>query len=83
MDEFAETLRRINSMEASWRELDDSGLEAAVAELRRRAQTWCDPDAWMLEVFAAIRELAHRSIGLRPFDEQLTAGLAALYHIAV
>jgi preprotein translocase subunit SecA len=76
VDEFAETLRRINSMEASWRELDDSGLEDAVAELRRRAQTERDPDAWMLEVFAAIRELAHRSIGLRPFDEQLTAGLA-------
>ncbi len=63
-------------MDRDWRDLDDGALREIAGGLRGRAESGVDPEDLILEVSAAVRELAHRTIGLRPFDEQLAAGLA-------
>ena len=74
--EFAESLSSILAMEKEWREIDDGALPELAGGLRERAESGVDPEGLILEVSAAVRELARRTIGLRPFDEQLAAGLA-------
>ena len=45
-------------------------------EVRARVRAGAPLDAVTEELFALVRELARRALGLRPFDEQLIAGLA-------
>ena len=75
-ESFSGPLERINAMEASWRGLDDLELHDRIAELRRRGEEEADHAGFVPEVFAAVRELARRTLGMRPFDEQVVAGLA-------
>ncbi len=63
-------------MEQTWRDLGDDALEEIAGGLHGRARSGSDPEGLLLETFAMVREVAHRSIGLRPFEEQLAAGLA-------
>jgi len=74
--EYAEQLSRIHAMEQAWRDLGDDALREIAGGLRGRAQSGSDPEGLLLDAFATVRELAHRTIGLRPFDEQIAAGLA-------
>jgi preprotein translocase subunit SecA len=73
---YAERLRSIGALESSWRKLDDAALDRAVHGLRDATARGIERGGWELEVYAAVREIARRNIGLRPFDEQLAAGLA-------
>jgi preprotein translocase subunit SecA len=66
----------IERSEAQLRQLDDRQLREKVAALRRHVEDG-EPVAPLTNPFFALyREAARRTLGLRPFDEQIIAGLA-------
>ncbi len=77
------TLRRlerfahaINQLEDDFKELTDEELKNETHELRERYSAGESLDDMLPEAFAAVREAASRTIGLRPFDVQLMGGAA-------
>ena len=54
----------------------DERLGRWAGELRARVRGGAPLDELTEELFALVRELARRELGIRPFDEQLIAGLA-------
>ena len=73
---YGEDLRRINDVKAVMASLSDARLDALVLGLREGIQARPGSEDLRVELFAAVREAARREIGLRPFDEQIGAGLA-------
>ncbi|RAP42178.1 preprotein translocase subunit SecA [Rhodovulum viride] len=66
---------RINALEPEFQALDDDGLKAKTAELRRRIAEGEALDDLLPEAFANCREGARRALGLRAFDVQLVGGI--------
>ncbi|HZS08206.1 MAG TPA: accessory Sec system translocase SecA2 [Blastocatellia bacterium] len=54
----------------------DERLRAIAASLKGMAQQGTELDELLVEVFALVREAAHRALGMRPFDVQVMAGVA-------
>jgi preprotein translocase subunit SecA len=69
------TLAAINAREAAMRAAGDGRLRRTADELAARLPAANDHDA-LVELFALARDAARRTIGLRPFDVQILAGLA-------
>jgi len=69
-------LAEINEIEAGLTERSDDDLRERGRALCRRARAGEPLDALRIALFALARECARRTIGLRPFDEQVVAGLA-------
>ena len=65
----------INAREAGMRALDDDGLKAKTAEFKARLAKDANLDELLPEAFALVREAAHRNLGQRHFDVQLTGGI--------
>ena len=77
------TLRRleryahaINQLEDDFKELTDEELKSETAALRERYSAGESLDDMLPEAFAAVREAARRTLGMRPFDVQLMGGAA-------
>ncbi|MCC6270965.1 MAG: preprotein translocase subunit SecA [Microbacteriaceae bacterium] len=77
------TLRRleryahaINQLEDDFKELTDEELKNETHELRERYSAGESLDDMLPEAFAAVREAARRTLGMRPFDVQLMGGAA-------
>ncbi|MBB5632620.1 preprotein translocase subunit SecA [Cryobacterium mesophilum] len=77
------TLRRlerfanaINQLEDDFKELTDEELKNETHELRERYSAGESLDDLLPEAFAAVREAAVRTLGMRPFDVQLMGGAA-------
>ena len=77
------TLRRlaayanaINELEDAFSELSDEELRNETAEFRERYANGETLDDLLPEAFAAVREAAKRTLGLRHFDVQLMGGAA-------
>ena len=77
------TLRRlkhyaeaINDLEPAFEELDDDELRHETVELRERYSNGESLDDLLPEAFAAVREAAKRTLGMRHFDVQLMGGAA-------
>ncbi|MFD1720071.1 preprotein translocase subunit SecA [Amnibacterium endophyticum] len=77
------TLRRlqrivgqVNNLEDEFTQLTDEDLRNETAELRERYSNGESLDDLLPEAFAAVREAARRTIGLRPFDVQVMGGAA-------
>ncbi|GBD11561.1 Protein translocase subunit SecA [bacterium HR23] len=68
-------VERINALEPSFQALSDSALRAKGEEFRGRVASGESLDALLPEVFAAVRESARRTIGLRHFDVQIIGGI--------
>ncbi|WP_156762205.1 preprotein translocase subunit SecA [Microbacterium karelineae] len=68
----------VNDLEESYTELTDDELRGETAELRARFEKGESLDDLMPEAFAAVREAAKRTLGMRPYDVQVMGG-AALY----
>ncbi|MCX7680547.1 MAG: SEC-C metal-binding domain-containing protein [Anaerolineae bacterium] len=66
---------RINALEPYFQALDDAQLRAKTDEFRRRLEQGETLDDLLVEAFAAVREAARRTIGLRPYDVQLIGGI--------
>jgi preprotein translocase subunit SecA len=66
---------QINALEESFVALSDDDLRGKTEEFRSRIEQGASLDDLLPEAFAAVREAAKRSIGLRPFDVQLVGGM--------
>ncbi len=68
-------VERINALEPEFEALDDAQLRAKSGEFRQRLESGETLDDIMVEAFAAVREAAKRSIGMRHYDVQLIGGI--------
>jgi preprotein translocase subunit SecA len=68
---LAQQANYVTSLEPDFERLSDAELAAKTAEFRQRLENGESLDELSFEVFAAVREAARRSIGLRPFDVQI------------
>ncbi|MEM7276686.1 MAG: DEAD/DEAH box helicase, partial [Pseudomonadota bacterium] len=72
---YHKAVRRINDLEPAMQALDDAALGAKTQEFRERFKQGEDLDALLPEAFAATREAAWRTLGMRHFDVQLIGGM--------
>ena len=68
------SVQRINELEPSFRALSDEALRGKTVEFRQRLAQGATLDTLLPEAFAAVREAAQRTLGLRHFDVQLIGG---------
>jgi preprotein translocase subunit SecA len=66
----------VNQLEDDFQELTDDELRNETSELRERYANGETLDDLLPEAFAAVREAAVRTLGMRPFDVQLMGGAA-------
>jgi preprotein translocase subunit SecA len=66
----------VNALEPDFQQLSDEELKHETASLRERFAKGETLDDLLPEAFAAVREAAKRTIGLRPFDVQIMGGAA-------
>ncbi len=67
---------RINELEASVKALDDDALKAKTPEFRQRIANGESLDDILPEAYAAVREAARRTLGMRHYDVQMIGGIA-------
>ena len=73
---FLQTAERILSREKELAHLSDDRLRGLMAALRPRFRVQRDTPADREQAFAILREVAARTVGLRPYREQVAAALA-------
>src|SRR6185312_15825864 len=66
---------KVNSHEAAMKKLSDAELRELTVKFRERLGKGETLDALLPEAFAAVREAASRSIGMRHYDVQLIGGI--------
>ncbi|MGH3023019.1 MAG: preprotein translocase subunit SecA, partial [Gaiellaceae bacterium] len=66
----------IASLEPDFEKLSDADLAAKTAEFRQRLENGESLDELAFETFAAVREAAKRSLGMRHFDVQAMGAIA-------
>src|SRR5919201_3699466 len=71
LKKLAEQADYITSLEPDFEALSDEELAGKTVEFRQRLENGEDLDELVFEAYAAVREAAKRSLGLRPFDVQL------------
>jgi len=69
------TVEIINSMEPQMQALSDEELKAKTAYFKARLANGETLDAILPEVFAVVREVSRRLLGMRHFDVQLIGGM--------
>jgi preprotein translocase subunit SecA len=65
----------INALEPTMAAMDDATLAAQTPKLRALLTEGATLDDILPEAFATVREVARRTLGLRPFDVQLIGGI--------
>jgi len=65
----------INALESTFESLDEDQLRAKTGELRQCLAHGETLEDILIEAFAAVREAAKRTIGLRHYDVQLIGGI--------
>ena len=73
--QYSKIVDKINSFEEGIQALDDDALRAKTDEFRQRYNDEETLQGLLPEVFAVAREAALRTLGMRPFDEQLIGGM--------
>jgi len=68
-------VNKINELESEFEQLSDDELRAKTDEFKARLKAGISLDELLPEAFAAVREAAKRTIGLRHFDVQLMGGV--------
>lgn len=72
---FRKEVKKINALEPEYEALSDEALRAKTASFKARLEQGEILDALLVEAFAAVREAAKRTLGLRHFDVQLLGGM--------
>jgi len=67
-------VQQINDLEPQISAWTDEQLQAKAAEFRQRAKSGENLDKILVEVFAVVREVGKRTLGMRLFDVQLIGG---------
>src|ERR671927_1176607 len=75
LKKLAEQADYMTSLEPDFEALSDEELAGKTAEFRQRLENGEDLDELVFETYAAVREAAKRSLGLRPFDVQLMGAM--------
>src|SRR5215211_6903265 len=65
----------VTSLEPDFEALSDEELMGKTAEFKERLENGEELDDLVFEAFAAVREAAKRTLGLRPFDVQLMGAI--------
>src|SRR5919106_681695 len=65
----------VASLEPDMKALSDAELAAKTVEFKQRLENGEDLDELVFEAFAAVREAARRSVGMRPFDVQVMGAI--------
>jgi preprotein translocase subunit SecA len=81
IEEYAETVAYINSLEPQFEAYDDERLRSMTDEFRRRLIMGETLDDLLPEAFAVVRETSKRTLGQRHYDVQLIGGIAL--HIGI
>ncbi len=68
-------LEQVNALEDEMKRLSDAQLAAKTQEFRARLEEGETLDDLLPEAFAVVREVAHRKVGLRPYDVQVLGGV--------
>jgi preprotein translocase subunit SecA len=72
---LAEQADYIATLEPDFESLSDSDLAAKTAEFKQRIENGEDVDELVFEAYAAVREAAKRSLGMRHFDVQVMGAI--------
>src|SRR5918912_2797082 len=75
MKRLADQAAYITSLEPDFEALSDEELAGKTVEFRERLENGEELDELVFEAYAAVREAAKRSLGLRPFDVQLMGAI--------
>jgi len=73
--ELSVILGEINRLEPEMAALTDDGLRAKTPYFKEKLQRGAHLDDILPEAFAAAREAARRTVGMRPFDVQIIGGI--------
>lgn len=74
VDNVAPIIKSVNDLETKYQDLTDEELKAHAREFRERARGGESLDKLLPEVFAVVREVSKRTLGMRQFDVQLIGG---------
>ncbi|MEM9043098.1 MAG: preprotein translocase subunit SecA [Pseudomonadota bacterium] len=69
------TVQAVNALEPEYEKLSDEQVRAKTDEFKKRLEAGETLEDILPEAFAAVREAAKRTLGLRPFDVQIIGGL--------
>ena len=69
-------VQQINSREADFAGLGDDALRKMLDDIRQEIVDGASKDAFLVDVFALVREAAKRTLGQRHFDVQIMGGIA-------
>jgi len=72
---LAEQAAYVTSLEPDFEALSDAELAGKTAELKQRLENGEDLDSLVFEAYAAAREAARRSVGMRHFDVQVMGAI--------
>ena len=79
LKKYWEVVNVVNSFEDKISKLSDSELQAKTAEFKERLSKGEDDQSILPEAFAVVREVAKRTINMRPFDVQILGALVLYY----
>ncbi|BDZ38734.1 hypothetical protein GCM10025863_13480 [Microbacterium suwonense] len=71
-----QVVKAVNALEDDFEKLTDEELRGETAELRSRYEKGETLDQLLPEAFAAVREAARRTLGMRAYDVQIMGGAA-------
>jgi len=74
--QYGKVVDTANSYSDDYEQLSDEQLQGKTAEFKQRLEEGTELDVLLPEAFAAVRESARRTLGLRHYDEQMLGGLA-------
>ena len=72
---LSKIVRQINALEPRYQELKDEDFRDLTKQFQEKLHNGATLESILPEVFAAVREAAKRTLGLRPFDVQLMGGM--------
>jgi preprotein translocase subunit SecA len=72
---LAQQAAYITSLEPEFEQLSDEELAAKTPEFKERLENGGELESLVFEAYAAVREAAKRTLGLRPFDVQLMGAI--------
>jgi preprotein translocase subunit SecA len=72
---LAQQAAYVGELEPDFERLSDAELAAKTVEFKQRLENGESLDELSFEAFAAVREAARRSVGMRPFDVQVMGAI--------
>ncbi len=75
LNRYKKAVQKINALEDAYQALDDKQLRNKTSEFRQQFENGVSLDELLPDAFAAVREAANRTLGMRHFDVQLIGGM--------